>query len=1001
MEFSSQNLVFILILSNHPKLGTIVLPYWAKQSAKPYLSISERLSAFNVENYRAVLPDYALEIIKLADEYADSVLFKRFVTKKHPAKNFFQTAEAEYFAEFIRPYIERRIDKIFRLAVKSGTPIYMDEATPNQYPEALIKTHLNDADTILNFTRTEEGTRYVLEVYQNDVRINMSIKESKVICYQPCWLRTGKQIHSFIKEFDGKKLEPFIKKEYISIPKTAEKKYFEAFILKNLKTSSVTADGFDILDIKPERKVGLNLEYDLNGKPIFTVYFVYGRKQVMAGRKQLVFVDLKIEDENYVFYRITRNPKWEKQIKQKFSEKGFDWINDDNCIILKKVHESAATEIYPVIEWINQNEEFLKAINATVSQPQSVSKYFTGSIQTDFKVQVEMDWFDIYAMIHFGTQYQIPFIQLRKNILKGIREFQLPNGDIAILPAEWFIKYKDLMLYCTDNKKTLRLQRHHFLLLNENIFKEEDALDPKVDKLDFSQAAPVMIPDKLNATLRSYQSDGLRWMQFLNKQGFGGCLADDMGLGKTIQTLSLLLGIQQQNGIVTEKTKSKNVKPVEKTMSVSEIVQGDNESTDLFSALEKREGSRQTSLIVMPASLIHNWKNEIQRFAPSLKTLIHTGINRYQKTSPFKYYDVVLTTYGTVRNDQEMLCGFLFHYIILDESQAIKNPESLTSQVVCKLLCDHRLVLTGTPIENSLIDLWSQMNFLNKGLLGNLSLFKTEYLNPLEKDRDPEVQKKLQKLIEPFMLRRRKEEVALELPPLIEDVRYCEMTEQQGKIYEEEKTRIRHIVLDSIEKKGIRNSSIEVLKAMMHLRQLSNHPLMTDAAYTGDSGKFNEILRSIKNLIAEKNKVLVFSSFVKHLNLFAAKFDELGIKYAKLTGATTNREKAVDEFKDNEDTRIFLISIKAGGTGLNLTEADYVFLLDPWWNPAVEQQAISRAHRIGQFKNVIAYKFITKDSIEEKILKLQQQKLLLAETFIPSNNPLKDINKEDIVELFK
>lgn len=1001
MEFSSQNLVFILILSNHPKLGTIVLPYWAKQSEKPYLSISERLSAFNVENYRAVLPDHALEIIKLSDEYADSILYKRFVTKKHPAKNFFQTVEAEYFAEFIRPYIERRIDKIFRMAVKSGTPIYIDEATPNLYPEALIKTDINDADTILNFTRTDEGTRYVLEVYQNDKRINMSIKESKVICYQPCWLRSGKQLHSFTKEFDGKKLEPFIKKEFISIPKTAEKKYFEAFILKNLKTSSVNAEGFDILDIKPERKIGLTLENDLNGKAIFIVYFIYGRKQVMAGRKQKVFVDLKIEEENYVFYRITRNPKWEKQIKQKFVEKGFEWINDDNSIILKTDLEITATGIYTLVEWINQQEEFLKSINATITQPQNVTKYFTSSICADFKVQIEKDWFDIYAMIHFGTQYQIPFIQLRKNILKGIREFLLPNGEVAILPEEWFVKYKDLMLFCSDNKKTLRLQRHHFLLLNENIFKGEEASESTVDQLDFSLAAPVMIPDGLNATLRSYQSDGLRWMQFLNKQGFGGCLADDMGLGKTIQTLSLLLGIQQQNVTDAEKHKGKNVTTEDTVIRLFENTQGGKEIKDLFSTLEKSEFNRKISLIVMPASLIHNWKNEIARFAPSLKTLIHTGINRYQNTSPFKYYDLVLTTYGTVRNDQEILSEFPFHYIILDESQAIKNPDSITSQVVCKLSCDHRLVLTGTPIENSLIDLWSQMNFLNKGLLGNISFFKNEYLNPLEKDRDQEVQKKLQKLIEPFMLRRRKEEVARELPPLIEDVRYCEMTEQQSKIYEQEKTRIRHIVLDSIEKKGIANSSIEVLKAMMHLRQLSNHPLMTDADYTGDSGKFKEVLRSIQNLVEEKNKVLVFSSFVKHLNLFAAKFDELGIKYAKLTGSTTNREKAVNEFKDNDDIRIFLISIKAGGTGLNLTEADYVFLLDPWWNPAVEQQAISRAHRIGQFKNVIAYKFITKDSIEEKILKLQQQKLQLAETFIPSNNPLKDINKEDIVELFK
>ena len=995
MEFASQNLVFILIFSKHPKLGTIVLPYWAKRSSKPYLSISERLSSFNVENYRTHLPEYALEIIKSADEYADSNLMKRFVTKKHPVKNFFQSVEGEYFAEFIRPFIEKQLDKILRLAVRFDIPIYIDEGSPNLYPEALMKKDVNDADTILNFTRTEEGTRYVLEVYQNDKRVNLSTKESKVICFQPCWLKTGKNLHSFTKEFDGKKLEPFIRKEFISIPKSAEKKYFEAFILKNLKTSSVNAEGFDILDIKPEQKINLTLETDINGKAIFVVYFIYGRKQIMAGRKQKVFVDLKIEDENYVFYRVTRNPKWEKQIKQKFKDQGFEWINDDNSIVFKKESDNVTTGMHALVEWTNHNEDFLQSINATITQQHNVTKYYTSTIHADFKVQVEKDWFDIYAMIHFGTHYQIPFIQFRKYILKGIREFTLPNGEVAILPEEWFLKFKDLMLYCSDNKKALRLQRHHFLLLNENLFENEEVLGNNVEKLDFSLAEPVMIPDGLNATLRSYQAEGLRWMQFLNKHGFGGCLADDMGLGKTIQTLSLLLGIQQLNG------KNGEENTLATAFEIRDNTNTVSESADLLSSVEKDEPRRKTSLIIMPASLIHNWKNEIKRFAPSLRILIHTGINRYQDSKVFGYYDVVLTTYGCVRNDQEFMKVYPFHYIILDESQAIKNPDSLNSQVVCSLICDHRLVLTGTPIENSLIDLWSQMNFLNKGLLGTLSFFKNEYMIPFEKEGDDQAQKRLQKLIEPFMLRRRKEEVARELPPLIEDVRYCEMTEQQSKFYEQEKTRIRQIIFESIEKKGIGNSSIEVLKAMMHLRQLSNHPLMTDDTYKGDSGKFDEVLRSIQNLVEEKNKVLVFSSFVKHLNLFANKFDELGIPYAMLTGSTTNREKAVDEFKDNADTRIFLISIKAGGVGLNLTEADYVFLLDPWWNPAVEQQAISRAHRIGQFKNVIAYKFITKDSIEEKILKLQEHKLQLAETFVPSNNPLKDINKEDIVKLFE
>ena len=988
MEFASQNLVFVLILSKHPKLGTIVLPYWAKRSAKLYMSISERLSAFNVENYREVLPVYALEIIKAADEYTDSNVMKRFVTKKHPAKNFYQSVEGEYFAEFIRPFIEKHIDKIFRLAVRNDIPIYIDEGTPNLYPIALLNKDVADAETILNFTRTEEGTRYVLEVYQNEKRINLSVSESKVICYQPCWLKNGKNLHSFTKEFDGKKLEPFIKKEFISIPKSAEKKYFEAFILKNLKTSSVNAEGFDILDTKPEQKLNLTLESDLNGRAIFVVYFLYGKKQIMAGRKQQVFVDLKIEDENYVFNRITRNTKWEKQVRQKFTAQGFEWISEDNSIILKTDANNTTTGMINLVEWINNNEVFLKSVNATITQHHNISKYYTSTISADFKVQVDKDWFDIYAMIHFGIHYQIPFIQFRKYILKGIREFTLPNGEVAILPEEWFTKFKDLMLYCTDNKKSMRLQRHHFLLLNENLFESEEVLANDVQKLDFTKAEPVLVPDGLNATLRSYQSDGLRWMQFLNKQGFGGCLADDMGLGKTIQTLALLLGIQQQNGKITNGLISNN--NLDKA-----------EQEDMFSFLDIEDLKRTTSLIIMPASLIHNWKNEIKRFAPSLRTLIHTGPNRYQESRLFSYYDVVLTTYGTVRNDQAFMSVYPFYYIILDESQAIKNPESLNSQVVCSMICAHRLVLTGTPIENSLTDLWSQMNFLNKGLLGDLSFFKNEFLYPLEKDGDKAAQMKLQKLIQPFMLRRRKDEVARELPPLIEDIRYCEMTELQRKFYDKEKTRIRQIIFESIEKKGLGNSSIEVLKAMMHLRQLSNHPIMTDETYKGDSGKFEEVLRNIQNLVEEKNKVLVFSSFVKHLNLFANKFNELGIPYAMLTGSTKDREKVVNHFKKNAKTRIFLISIKAGGVGLNLTEADYVFMLDPWWNPAVEQQAISRAHRIGQSKSVIAYKFITKDSIEEKILKLQGHKLQLAETFIPSNNPLKDINKEDIVKLFE
>jgi len=440
---------------------------------------------------------------------------------------------------------------------------------------------------------------------------------------------------------------------------------------------------------------------------------------------------------------------------------------------------------------------------------------------------------------------------------------------------------------------------------------------------------------------------------------FGGCLADDMGLGKTIQTLAMLQHRHES---------------------------GDNQGA--------------ASLLVLPTSLVFNWLAEAEKFTPDLRILAYTGTYRDKNPDRFADYDVVLTSYGIVRLDTELLASYKFDYVILDESQAIKNPSSTTSQAVRQLRSKHRLILTGTPVENSTMDLWSQMSFINPGLLGTQAFFRKEFLKPIEKHQDEGRTRRLHALIKPFILRRHKAQVAKELPEKTEQLSYCPMTEEQAHAYEETKSFYRNKILQNLDEHGPASTQFLLLQGLTRLRQIANHPRLADENYTGESGKLREVLRMIRNVVAEGHKVLVFSQFVQHLALVRAALDERQLEYAYLDGATRDRPAEVARFQENDDLRIFLISLKAGGVGLNLTAADYVFILDPWWNPAVEAQAVDRAHRIGQQRPVFTYKFISQGTVEEKILALQRRKLALVSELIATDEAvIKHLTRADIEEL--
>jgi non-specific serine/threonine protein kinase len=399
-----------------------------------------------------------------------------------------------------------------------------------------------------------------------------------------------------------------------------------------------------------------------------------------------------------------------------------------------------------------------------------------------------------------------------------------------------------------------------------------------------------------------------------------------------------------------------------------------------------------------------NWENEIKKFTPSLTYHIHHGGDRVRTKDVIKSHNVIITTYGTLRSDIKMLLENEFDYVILDESQAIKNPASKVTRAAGLLRAKNRLCMSGTPLQNNTFDIFAQMNFLNPGMLGSLEFFRQEFAIPIDKFGEPDRKDHLRKLLFPFILRRTKEQVAKDLPEKTETILFCEMEDEQRKIYDAYRNDYRDKILGVIDSQGIQKSQLTILQGLMKLRQICDSPAILNESepYPNVSIKLEELGREISENMSN-HKALVFSQFLGMLALIRKRLDALDIKYEYFDGSTTaiDREKAIQNFQKQEECRVFLISLKAGGVGLNLTAADYVYIVDPWWNPAVEQQAIDRTHRIGQTKNIFAYRMICKDTIEDKILQLQDRKRSLARDLIADDDGfVKNLTKEDVEYLF-
>ncbi len=765
-------------------------------------------------------------------------------------------------------------------------------------------------------------------------------------------------LYTWARIEDVTQAEKFIRKGNIALTKANWAEKMEKIILPLTKEYDVVFDKTLVKEIKtssPDIRLMLQERGDYL---LFQPVFSYNGFETKATDKETLI----IPDGDKIL-QIHRNKTAEETFMKKLENlhSGFIDKAETGSLVLRGAEVLRNNWFFLFVDAMKEMKIPVYGFEALKN-----FRFNTARPSTHIHVSSGMDWFDAKVEIEFGEQ-RVGIDEIKRALADKRSFVQLGDGTLGILPDEWLKKYSLLFKVGDGRNDKLRLSKYHMSVIDdlyENRNEEEMsfALDEKYERLrEFKNIPEIEAPATLQPVLRPYQLAGYRWLSYLNDVGWGGILADDMGLGKTVQALTML-----------------------------DHYNSTNESL--------------MAIVVCPTTLVYNWQNEIKKFTPNLTALIHHGSIRTRKVEDLRSSNIIITTYGTLRSDIQLFLKINFDYIVLDESQAIKNPSSKVTKAASLLQATNRICMSGTPLQNNTFDIFAQMNFLNPGLLGSMEFFRNEFANPIDKFGEQDQKEHLRKLLYPFILRRTKEQVAKDLPDKTEQILFCEMEDEQRKIYDAYRNSYRDKIMGTIDQQGIGKSQLTILQGLMKLRQICDSPyiLNEEEKYPNHSIKLDELTREITENIGD-HKALIFSQFLGMLALIKQKLVENNIPFEYFDGSTSapDREKAIQNFQNNDECRVFLISLKAGGVGLNLTAADYVYIVDPWWNPAVEQQAIDRTHRIGQTKNIFAYRMICIDTIEDKILQLQERKKILAKELIADDaNFVKALSKADVEYLF-
>ena len=854
----------------------------------------------------------------------------------------------------ITEYLHQRLKKVF--AEVHPNYSFVLPTGKNFVTANLVPVHLSDQPAELQFTVSFNEDVYEIACIVKVNHLAIPIQQNESL--SPVLFAEDNTFYLYKKADDVLLAEKFLPGGKMIINATQWPQKLHDFILPLAKEYHVHFENVkreEVKDIKPDTRLLLKERGDYL---VFQPVFFYRGYEVKPNDTEKIIIPQ--QDKLLVIHR---NKTEEDAFIQKIAGLHSQFIRPDgsDALILKGPEVLRNNWFFLFVDAMKEMDVPVFGFDALKN-----FRFNTAKPSTKIYISSNTDWFDARVEIYFGDQ-KITVADVKKALSNKQQFVPLQDGSLGILPEEWIKKYSLLFRVGDGKAEKMKLSRYHFSVIEElyeNRNEEElfFQLEERYDKLkQFKTIEPIEAPTHLTQILRPYQESGFQWLNYLHQVGWGGILADDMGLGKTIQALSFLHHIRESTG-------------------------------------------KLRALVVCPTTLMYNWENEIKKFTPSLTYYIHHGGARSKQQLSEHNFDVTITTYGTLRSDIRYFVEPEYDYIVLDESQAIKNPSSKVTKAAGLLKAKSRLCMSGTPLQNNTFDIFAQMNFLNPGMLGTMEYFKQEFAIPIDKLGEQEQKEHLRKLLYPFILRRTKEQVARDLPDKTEMILFCEMGVEQRRIYDAYRNDFRDRILGVVDSQGIQRSQLTILQGLMKLRQICDSPaiIKEEERYPNVSIKLDELVREITENISN-HKALVFSQFLGMLALIREKLDEMGIKYEYFDGSTSapDREKAIQSFQNDDTCRVFLISLKAGGVGLNLTAADYVYIVDPWWNPAVEQQAIDRTHRIGQTKNIFAYRMICKDTVEDKILALQERKRALAADLITDDTGfVKNLTREDIEYLF-
>jgi non-specific serine/threonine protein kinase len=961
------------VVTQYQKLG-VVLKYDAVQypfiqadaikgevneEVKEFSGKTEKLDLTKFVNTEDLNEDDKMLIQQLRKLLPSEVT--RYLNRNSPFSGIWENITQQYndelpeetrhlIIEYLLPKYKKLFSEISEGNFAFTLPQQKPFVTANLQPAVLSNQYIQP-----QFVVSYKSNMYEITCYVKLLSAVVSLTENEIA--SPLAFKHENTFYLWQKTDDVLLAERFLSNGKISITEEDWNKQLSEFILPLTKQYDVQFSGIqkeELKNIKPEMRLMIKEKSDYL---LFQPFFNYNG------------YDVKHEDKDRIIIPslgkliiIHRNAEAEKALVKKIENLHSSFIHTESDTLALK-----GTDVLKN-NWFFLFADAIKEMNIPVYGFDALKKYRFNTAKPSTKIFISSntDWFDAKIDIHFGDQ-KITVADVKKALANKQQFVPLQDGTLGILPEDWIRRYSMLFAVGEGKATNIKLSKYHFGVIEELYAQRNEEeiffkLEEKYERLkEHHSVKQIEPPEHLTHVLRPYQVSGFQWLNYLSEVSWGGILADDMGLGKTVQALSFLHHYKQTH-------------------------------------------DKLRALVVCPTSLMFNWENEIKKFTPSLTWYIHHGSARSQQLDAFQIADIVITTYGTLRSDIQLFTEAEFDYVILDESQAIKNPHSKVTKAAGLLNAKNRLCMSGTPLQNNTFDMFAQMNFLNPGMLGSMEFFRQEFAIPIDKFGEKDQKEHLRKLLYPFILRRTKEQVAKDLPEKSEMILFCEMSDEQRKIYDAYRNDYRDKILGTVEEKGANKSQLTILQGLMKLRQICDSPsiINDDEKYPNVSVKLEEIGREISENIGN-HKALVFSQFLGMLALIKEKMKELGIDYAYFDGSTSaiDREKAIQRFQTDDNCRVFLISLKAGGVGLNLTAADYVYIVDPWWNPAVEQQAIDRTHRIGQTKNIFAYRMICKDTVEDKILKLQERKRALAAELITDDASfVKSLTKEDVEYLF-